>query len=56
LTSSEERGFEAAAEEHQIDVVELLSMRRSFSRLFREGAYPPLRGTFLGLEESMGLL
>jgi hypothetical protein len=41
LTSKEESGFEAAAEEHQIDVVELLSMKRSLTRLFREGAYPP---------------
>jgi hypothetical protein len=56
LTIGEERGFQAAAEEHQIDVVELVSVRRSFSRLFREGSYPPLRGTFLGLQESVGLL
>lgn len=56
LTGGEERGFEAAAEEHQIDVVELVSVRRSFSRLFREGTYPPLRGTFLSMQESTGLL
>ena len=56
LTAGEERGFQSAAEEHQIDVVELVSVRRSFSRLFREGTYPPLRGTFVSLQESTGLL
>lgn len=56
LTSGEQEGFEAAAAEHDIDVVELLSMRRSFTRLFRVGTYPPLRGTFLNLQPSVGLL
>jgi hypothetical protein len=49
-------GFEAAAAEHDIDVVELLNMRRSLTRLFRAGTYPPLRGTFLNLQPSTGLL
>jgi hypothetical protein len=56
LTAGEHEGFEAAAAEHEIDVVELLSMRRSLTRLFREGTYAPLRGTFLNLQPSMGLL
>jgi hypothetical protein len=56
MTDDEVRGFRAAADEQQIDVVALVSVRRSLTRLFREGAYPPLRGTFLTLQESKGLL
>ena len=56
LTDGEMRGFRAAADKHQIDVVELVSVRRSLTRLFREGTYPPLRGTFLKLQDSTGLL
>lgn len=56
MTDGELRGFRAASDEHQIDVVELVSVRRSLTRLFREGTYPPLRGTFLTLQESTGLL
>ncbi len=55
-TEGEMRGFRAAGEEHGIDAVELVSVRRSLTRLFREGTYPPLRGTFLRLQESTGLL
>jgi len=56
MTEGEMLGFRAAAAEHQIDVVELVSVRRSLTRLFRAGTYPPLRGTFLKIQESMGLL
>jgi hypothetical protein len=56
MTADEMRGFQAAADEQQIDIIELLSVRRSFTRLFREGSYPPLRGTFLKLQDSIGLL
>jgi hypothetical protein len=56
LTDGEMRGFRAAADEHRVDLVELVSIKRSFARLFREGTYPPLRGTFLRLQPSTGLL
>jgi len=56
MTDGEVRGFRAAAEEHKIDAVELASVKRSLTRLFREGTYPPLRGTFLRLQNSTGLL
>jgi hypothetical protein len=56
MTEGEIRGFRAASEENTIDVVELLTLRRSFTRLFREGTYPPLRGTFLNLKRSSGVL
>jgi hypothetical protein len=56
MTDGETRGFRTAADAHQIDIVELLSVRRSFTRLFREGTYPPFRGTFLKLQQRAGLL
>jgi hypothetical protein len=46
MTEGEIIGFRAASEESKVDVVELLSLRRSFTRVFRAGTYPPLRGTF----------
>ena len=33
-----------------------LKGKRSFTRLYREGTYPPLRGSFLKLETDTGLL
>ncbi len=56
MTDHEIRGFRAAADEHQIDVADLVSVKRSLTRLFRDGTYPPLRGTFLTLQDSTGLL
>ena len=56
VLDEEARGFDAAAQEHSIDTVELLTVRRSFTRLFREGTYPPLRGTFVELQPGGGLL
>lgn len=56
MTVGEIRGFRGATDDHKIDSVDLASVRRSLTRLFREGTYPPLRGTFLRLEESIGLL
>jgi hypothetical protein len=56
MSNGEVAGFKAAADDHKIDVVELISLRRSLTRLFREGTYPPLRGTFLKLQEGLGIL
>lgn len=56
MNDGETEGFRNAAEEEQIDTLDLLSMRRSFSRLFREGTYPPLRGTWLELDETTNLM
>lgn len=56
MNDAEIDGFRTAAEDERIDTLDLLSMRRSFSRLFREGAYPPLRGTLLELDETTSLL
>jgi hypothetical protein len=56
MTEGEIRGFRAATEEHKIDSSELLTLRRSFTRLFRGKTYPPLRGTFLNLQPGTGIL
>lgn len=56
ITDSEADGFRSAAEEERVDTIDLLSMRRSFSRLLRQGTYPPLRGTLLEMDERIGLL
>ncbi|QDT27303.1 hypothetical protein Enr10x_26200 [Gimesia panareensis] len=49
-------GFSNAAEENNIEYCELVSLRSSFIRLFRNGEYPPLRGTFLSLDERTNIL
>jgi len=49
-------GCSAAVNEWQIEYCEMLSMTKSFVRLFRKEEYPPLRGTLLTLEENIGHL
>jgi hypothetical protein len=50
-------GFRSAAAEHSISTVDYLSLDEdSGQRLFRYGAYPPLRGTFLSLDSTRHLL
>ncbi len=56
MNDGEIEGFRSAVEEERIDTLDLLSMRRSFSRLFREGTYPPLRGTLLRMDETLNLM
>ncbi len=50
---AERCGVNSAAADHRIEVVDLLSLRRTMTRFFRKsGAYPPLRGTGIRLDES----
>ncbi len=56
FSPGERSGFSEVADTERIDTLDLLSVRRSFTRLFREGPYPPLRGTLLELDRSIGLL
>jgi hypothetical protein len=53
---AELRGFRAAADELHIDHLDLLSTAGAEAKLFRHGQYPPLRGTFLSLDERSQLL
>ncbi len=54
--SAEADGFLKAIDEYRIHSIELLSLSRSFTRLFRNGFYPPLRGMFLTLDEHSHIL
>ena len=56
LNDAEIRGFSEAAKQGNIDIVDLVNVRRSFTRLFRMETQPPLRGTLLHLGRQMGLL
>jgi hypothetical protein len=50
-------GFQDALDKHGVDSAEFISFdKTSPTRLFRDGKYPPLRGTFMSLDESNHLL
>ncbi len=49
-------GFGEAMRANGVDSADFLSLGRSYTRLFRGGDYPPLRGTFLTLDEHAHLL
>ncbi|WP_088892392.1 argonaute/piwi family protein [Leptolyngbya ohadii] len=50
-------GFQDALDKHGVDVAEFISFDRTGgTRLFRSGKYPPLRGTFMSLDESTHIL
>lgn len=49
-------GFSRAAREERVEYCELLSLRKSTLRLFRNAEYPPLRGTFLSLDDRNHIL
>jgi hypothetical protein len=54
---AELEGFDAAASSQQVEVVDYVSVsRRTDTRLFRYGNYPPLRGTYLRLDDRQHLL
>lgn len=43
-------GFREALQANGVDSADFLSLGKSYTRLFRDGEYPPLRGTFLTLD------
>jgi hypothetical protein len=49
-------GFRDAVERMGVDGVDFLSLGDSFTRLYREGERPPLRGTFFTLDEMTHVL
>jgi hypothetical protein len=49
-------GCNEALDQIGINSRDLLSVRDSFIRLFRTGQYPPLRGTFLTLDDVHSIL
>jgi hypothetical protein len=56
FSSEEIAGLEAAAKDERIELTDLVWVRRSWLRLYREKTYPPLRGTWLRLGEKDGLV
>jgi hypothetical protein len=49
-------GFRAGAADANIYTLDMVSVSRPLTRLFRRGYYPPLRGTFLTLDDVSYLL
>jgi hypothetical protein len=54
--AAELAGFAAAIGDRGVDSFDFVSVGRSSGKLFRKGAYPPLRGTLLSLDEREQLL
>lgn len=55
-TDTEIEGFLSAAKELKIEMVDLLSLTHSTTRLFRIGFYPPLRGSYVSMDDKSHLL
>lgn len=49
-------GFLAAAENHKVHSIDIMSIYTPGTRLFRVGAYPPLRGTYLNMGDDSAVL
>lgn len=56
FSAAEIEGLTAAAAEQRIELIDLVWVRRSWTRLFRERTYPPLRGTWLRLDDAGGII
>lgn len=54
--TEELEGFKKAAQNQGVDLIDLVSISDSFTRLFRVGAYPPMRGTFFCLDNKSHVL
>ena len=54
--SAELEGFREALDSNGVDSADFLSLGKSFTRLFRNGGYPPLRGTFFTLDHRTHML
>lgn len=50
----ERRGMRDAAEEQNVDTLELINVRRGGARLYRDGTYPVLRGTAHLFDDTSG--
>ncbi|KPK90276.1 hypothetical protein AMJ80_08630 [bacterium SM23_31] len=56
FNNEEINGFRQSAESQSIELYDFISLKSSFTRLFRGGAYPPLRGTILSLDNKTHIL
>ena len=55
-SQSELEGFNGAVDAQGLDSADFMVVGKAFTRLFRDGRYPPLRGTMLTLDEKTHLL
>jgi argonaute-like protein implicated in RNA metabolism and viral defense len=56
FNDAERDGFKAAAKEYHISMVDLITVLDTPFRLYREYAYPPLRGTHMAFTDKHHLL
>jgi hypothetical protein len=56
FNAAEEDGFRTAAKKAGIHTLEMVSIHDSPVRLFRDGKYPPLRGTMMALDDKTATL
>lgn len=56
FSEDETEGFLSVTKAQRIEMVDMLSLNHSDTKLFRVGAYPPLRGMFLSLDEDKHIL
>jgi hypothetical protein len=56
FNAAEEDGFRTAAKKAGIHTLEMVSIHDSPVRLFRDGKYPPLRGTMMALDDKTAAL
>jgi len=56
FNKAELEGFAREAKEADVEWVDLVSVRKSRTRLFRAASLPPLRGTFMSLDDRVHLL
>lgn len=49
-------GFMGVARDWRIYSIDIISISETFTRLYRAGIYPPLRGTFLSLDDQTHIL
>jgi hypothetical protein len=56
FNEAEIAGCDDALKELNVSSHDLLVVGESFTRLFREGTYPPLRGTFLNFDSTFSIL
>jgi len=54
--SAEKDGFRSAGKKFGIHTLEMVSVRDSLVRLFRDGKYPPLCGTTMGLDDGTSII
>lgn len=54
--AAELEGFRRALDEQRVDSADLISMDRTYARLFRIGRYPPLRGVLLSHDQRQHVL